>query len=101
MQKDLKDLVDVVVNNDYCVVLKVKDDCRMDLIALGCFCGDEEMLRLTKGRTQECTVFLKNGEHFSWHWGYGGYTLVSDKTKEKGRMIQDTIEKAFGISIKK
>ena len=101
MQKYLKDLVDVVVNNDYCVVLKVKDDCRMDLIALGCFRGDEEMLRLTKGRTQECTVFYKNGESFSWHWGYGGYTLVSDKTSEECRMIQNTIEKDFGISIKK
>lgn len=101
MQKDLKDLVDVVVNNDYCVVLKVKDDCRMDLIALGCFGGDEEMLRLTKGGTQVCTVFYKNGKHFSWYWGIGGRTLVSYKTKEKGRMIQDTIEKDFGISIKK
>lgn len=44
----LKDMVELVANNDDCVVLKVKDGQEMNLISLGCFNGDEAMMRLTK-----------------------------------------------------
>ena len=93
----LKDIVDVAVNNNECVVLKVNDGHEMDLISLGCFDGDETMLRLTKGASVTCTVFRKDGKHFSWNWGAGGYTLVTDKTREIGRKVQDCIENDFGI----
>lgn len=71
----LKDITTIVVNNDECVVLKVKEGHEMDLIALGCFSGDETMLRLTKGADVTCTVFRKNGKSVSWDWGRRGYTL--------------------------
>lgn len=48
----LKDMVELLSNNDACVVLKVKDGQEMNLISLGCFNGDEVMMRLTKGRDQ-------------------------------------------------
>jgi len=47
----LKDITTVAINNADCVVLKVKEGHEMDLIALGCFGGDETMFRLTKGNT--------------------------------------------------
>ena len=37
----LKDMVELLSNNDACVVLKVKDGQEMNLISLGCFNGDE------------------------------------------------------------
>lgn len=96
----LKDMVELLSNNDACVVLKVKDEQEMNLISLGCFNGDEVMMRLTKGRDVTCTLFRKNGKRFSWHWGIGGYTLVSDQVGRMGRLIQDCIEKDFGIKCK-
>ena len=36
----LKDMVELLSNNDACVVLKVKDGQEMNLISLGCFNGD-------------------------------------------------------------
>lgn len=93
----LKDLVEVAVNNRECVVLKVKGGRKMDLISLGCFDGDETMIRLTKGDTVTCTVFRKNGRTLSWHWGFGSRTLVSPQVETMGRMIQSCIEQDFGI----
>ena len=99
--KTLGQITEVVVNNDECVVLKVKADSEMDLIALAYFSGDETMFRLTKGDVQTCTVFYKDGNRFSWHWGRGGFTCVSDSTQKEGKLIQSTIEEHFGITIKK
>jgi len=98
--KKLSELVEVVTNNGACVVLKVKDNVEFELISLGCFDGDEKMIRLTKGKDITCTVFNKNDSNFSWHWGYSGYTLVSDNMEKMGRMIQSTIENDFGIKVK-
>lgn len=96
----LKAIVEVFADNADCVVLKVKDGHEMDLIALGCFNGNETMFRLTKGKTVTCTVFYRDGKSFSWHWGYGGYTLVSPETERKGQLIQSCIENDFGIRCK-
>lgn len=92
----LYDCVELVANNDACVILKVKPEKTMDLICLGCFDGTETLLRLTKGETHTCTVW-RGEKSFSWHWGLGGYTLVSDNTNKKGKMIQKCIENDFHI----
>ena len=96
----LKDMVELAVNNDDCVVLKVKDGQEMNLISLGCFNGDETMMRLTKGKNVTCTLFRQGGKRFSWSWGIDGYTLVSVRVGRMGRLIQDCIEKDFGIRCK-
>lgn len=96
----LKDIVELAANNDDCVVLKVKDGQEMNLISLGCFNGNETMMRLTKGRDVTCTLFRQGGKSFSWYWGISGYTLVSDQVSRMGRLIQDCIEKDFGIRCK-
>lgn len=96
----LKDMVELAANNQDCVVLKVKDGQEMNLISLGCFNGDETMMRLTKGRDVTCTLFRQGGKSFSWHWGISGYTLVTDQVDRMGRLIQDCIEKDFGIRCK-
>lgn len=96
----LKDMVELVANNDDCVVLKVKDGQDMNLISLGCFNGDETMMRLTKGKNVTCTLFRQGGKSFSWHWGIDGYTLVSDQVWRMGQLIQSCIENDFGIKCK-
>lgn len=95
----LADYVEIMENNTECVVLKVKSDSRTGLISLGCFSGNEEMMRLTKGRTQTCTLFNKDGSTLSWQWGRNGCTLVSDNIEKCGRIIQRCLEEDFGICI--
>lgn len=96
--KKLSELVTIRTNNEDCVVLQVKENMRYNLIDLGCFDGNEEIIRLTKGRNHTATVFTKDNS-FSWNWGEGGYTLVSDKTSKCGKLIQECIEEDFGIYI--
>lgn len=95
---ELKDLVTLEVNNDVCVILNVKPNSFLGLIKLGCFNGDEKMIRLTKGRDHTCTIWTDE-RNYSWYWGRSGYTLVCDAMREKGRLIERTIEKDFGISL--
>ena len=95
----LADYVEIIENNMECVVLKVIPDSREGLISLGCFNGNEDLIRLTKGAVQTCTVFYKDGSSFSWNWGRHGYTVVSDGTEKCGSMVQSCLEEDFDICI--
>ncbi len=95
----LCNLVDIEDNNIECVLLKVKEDARLDLIKLGYFTGNEEYMRLTKGQDHTCTIIDKDGKSFSWYWGISGHTLVTDETSKKGKLIQACIEEDFDIYI--
>lgn len=97
--KKLFDLVELVSNTEDAAVLKVKPGSEMDLICLGCFNGDETMFRLTKGTNHTCTVWKKNGNHYSWNWGDGGHTLVTDQLTKQGHMIKQCLEGDFDILI--
>ena len=95
----LCNLVDIIDNSLECVVLKVKDDARLDLIKLGYFTGDEDIIRLTKGENHICTVFHKDGKNYSWDWGKSGYTIVSEEMSKKGKLIEQCITEDFDIYI--
>lgn len=95
----LCNLVEIEENNEECVILKVKDNVALDLIKLGYFDGNEEYIRLTKGKDHNCTIFKKDGTHTDWYWGSSGYTLVSDKTSKKGKLIEECITEDFDIYI--
>lgn len=100
MNNKLCYMVDIIENNESCVVLQVKDNKKIDLIKLGCFDGDEELIRLTKGKKHTCTIFYKENKNpFSWYWGRGGCTLVSDKVSKMGDLIEDCITDDFDIYI--
>ena len=97
--KELYQLVTLVSNTEDAVVLKVNKGAEMDLICLGCFNGDETMFRLTKGNNHSCTVWTKDGNHYSWEWGDSGYTLVSNDMRKRGHMIKRAIEDGFDILV--
>ena len=93
-------MVTIKENNEECVILKVKKNQFENLIALGCFDGNETMFRLTKGGDHTCTVWHgTENKSYSWDWGESGYTLVSEKMKRMGSMIQSAIRDDFGIYI--
>lgn len=95
--KKLCELVDIVANNENCVVFKPKDDVRMELISLGCFRGNEELIRMSKGRTPEITVFYKDGSTYSYHFGEGSTTLVSGSFVQQREMIRECAILDYGI----
>ena len=97
--KNLSQLVEIISNTEDAVVLKVKPNSEVDLICLGCFNGDETMFRLTKGRSITCTVWTKRGTNYSWSWGEGGHTLVTENMTKRGRMIQQCVEDYFDIVV--
>lgn len=72
----LCDLVEILENNMECVVLEVKDGVQKELVCLGCFDGDETMLRLTKGDDHTCTIFFGAGKTCSWSWDVRAYAGV-------------------------
>lgn len=95
----LKDYVELVANNIDCAILKVRPDTEMGMISLGYFDGTETLLRLTKGKQKTCTIFYKNGNHFSWEWGNIRSTLVSDSIKKAGRLIEECLSMDFDINM--
>ena len=91
--KRLVDCVEVITNNDECVVLKVKDNCAMDLINLGCFSGNEVMFRMTKDDdTNSFTIFSKkSGEDNLVTCNWCDRTLVSQNLENIARQIRKCI----------
>lgn len=99
-RKKLCELVEIEENNMDCVILKVKENSEMDLIKLGCFEGDETLIRVTKGSDNTFTVF--SGEtYFSWYQGENGHSLISKNTDQKRILILECIEMDFDIYIGK
>ena len=98
--KKLCDLVEIEENNENCVILKIKENAKLDLIKLGCFEGNETMIRITKGADNRFTIFT-NESSYSWYYGESGYTLVSDDMDKKRLLILDCIEIDFDIYIGK
>ena len=95
----LCNLVDIIENNIDCVLLKIKDNKQVDLLKLGYFNGNEEYIRLTKGNNHTCTIVEKNGDTYNWYWGEDGFTLVSDSTQKRGKLIESCIVDDFNIYI--
>lgn len=98
--KKLCDLVEIEENNMECVLLKVKDNSMLDLIKLGCFEGNEKLIRITKGRDHTITIFTDK-DNYSWYYGESGYTIVSKSMDAKRNLISDCIENDFNIYIGK
>ena len=96
--KKLVELVEVIENNDKCVLLKILCD-KLELMKIGCFNGNEEYIRLTKGKDHTCTIWYKNGNSFSWEWGYSGNTLVSESLNQARRLIVECITSDLKIAI--
>lgn len=99
-KKRLCDLVEIEENNEDCIVLKVKENSKLDLIKLGYFEGNETMIRVTKGADNTFTIFT-NESSYSWYHGESGYTLVSDNMDKKRLLILDCIEIDFDIYVGK
>ena len=87
----LFDMTEKIIDNEFCIVLKVKDGHELDLIALGIFDGDETMFRFTRD-TKACTIFRKNSKPYTLEWADGARTIQSQK-----EMLRNCIVRDYGI----
>lgn len=92
----LCNLVEIIENNMNCVVLKVKDNARLDLIKLGYFSGNEDLIRYTKGAKTTCTVINKDGTNYNWYWEE---IILNNDLKKKRDLIRECITEDFDIYI--
>ena len=95
--KNFAELVNIKVNNKECVILEVKEDAFIDLISLGCFSGNEYLIRVTKGNNHTITVWDKNKGEYSWSWGEDGYTMVCDSMTKMRNIVYDALVNDFDI----
>ena len=95
----LSEMVTVIANNEDCVLLKVKEECRLDLITLGTFTLTDDMFRLTKGKNHTITNFSTNGNSFSYDFGESGHTIISDSLEKEKELILECVENDFDIYI--
>lgn len=97
-----------IMNSDNAVFLfTVKDgrNARKALIKTGCFNGNEEFIRLKVGAyngkmsMEDFTIIKKDGNSFSWHFGGGSHSMVSDETNAASKLITETIEEKIGLKL--
>lgn len=94
--KRLVDCVELIENNSECVVLKIKENCEMDLICTGYFSGNETMIRMTKDDDHnDYCIWHENGNTCSW----SSNTLISHDLGMIQRMISKCIQGDMGINM--
>lgn len=72
----LDKVVKVDINHPNFVLLKVTGT-KHDILATGTLSGNEEYIRLTKGKRHVLTISPKDGEPFSFVFGEGTHTVIS------------------------
>jgi hypothetical protein len=85
-------MFNVVANDETQVVLKVtvKDNLQ---IALNPYIqSDYDYITVTKGPNHTLTVIKKDGTTFSFVWGVGGFTLISDNLERLRKEVVKFIE---------
>lgn len=102
--KKLAELVTIAANNETCVVLQVfPGTTPLDLIALGCFTGEETMIRVTKRNPMAVTLF----RHIDHGKIYGNFQITKEDNKERPsrtdailfQVVSECLEDDFGIPL--
>lgn len=88
----MKDYLEIVENNDNSVVIKVKDLTNLQIARKPCFNSSMDYITITRGGKQVLTIIKKDGTTSSFHWGDGGYTLISDNLEELKRVVLRFLE---------
>ena len=74
----MNNVFELIENNSEMVVLKVNAGDNLTIAMNPYINGTYDYISVTKGKNHILTVIKKDGTSFSFHWGYSGYTLISD-----------------------
>lgn len=75
--------MELVENNEKFILFKIRGS-REQLIMTGVFNGNEDYIRMTKGKEREVTIFYKDGTYYTHPYGEGRnavYSMPADVEK--------------------
>ena len=79
------------------IILKVNANSSLKVAKYPFVSSDYDYITVTRGRKHLLTVIHKDGTTFSFHWGEGGYTLISDNLSLLKYNVITFIEDNCGI----
>lgn len=85
---NLDKIFEIADNSLDTVVVKVKDLTPLDVALHPFVSANESYITVTKGETNTLTTILRDGRTgVSFHWGYGGYTLISTELEDLKKAV--------------
>ena len=90
--KMLKKIFEIVSNNSTQVVLKVNADDPLTVAMNPYVSGEYAYITVTKGEKHVLTITKKDGSTFSFHWGGGSSTLISENLERLKKNVVKFIE---------
>lgn len=82
MAYDLSKVMEIVDRNSDRVVIKVNADDPLTIAMYPFIPGNTAYITVTLGEKHVLTVIKKDNSTFSFHWGIGGYTLISESLEQ-------------------
>ncbi len=93
----LCDIVEIQENNNSSILLKVKENKKVELISLG-LDPTLDFIYLSKGKNHTMKLIYTDNNVTSFDFGEGGYTLISNDLKNQKDLILNCITDDFCIT---
>jgi hypothetical protein len=96
---NLIDCVELVMNDETCVVLKVKEEKRDDLFLINGFSGDESMIKVSKVCDVCSSISYRIRKTNGSSYSFSSNTLMCDEMRIMMHKINSTIINDIGIPL--
>lgn len=93
MAYDLSKVMKIVDRNSDRVVIKVSSDDPLTTAMYPFIPGNTAYITVTLGENHVLTVIKKDNSTFSFHWGIGGYTLISESLEQLRKEVVNFLER--------
>ncbi len=93
MAYDLSKVMKIVDRNSDRVVIEVKSDDPLTTAMYPFIPGNTAYITVTLGENHVLTVVKKDNSTFSFHWGIGGYTLISESLEQLRKEVVNFLER--------
>ena len=102
MEQNLDKVFQIEEESDDQVIVKViNNDNPLTIAKYPFIDGNMAYITVTRGNDHVLTVVNKNGKTFSFHWGDGGYTLISEGLERLKRAVVQFIERENHILLER
>lgn len=96
---NLSKIVDILNNDENTVILKIKDNKQIELLSIGCFDGNEDMIVISKYTKIHKGLRFRIVHKDGTSWTFDNEYIVSSNVKAVYRNIIQTVVFDFGIPV--
>lgn len=93
MAYDLSKVMKIVDRNSDRVVIEVSSDDPLTTAMYPFIPGNTAYITVTLGENHVLTVIKKDNSTFSFYWGIGGYTLISESLEQLRKEVVNFLER--------